>query len=112
MLSAAISGLRNAFTHTAKSGDVIEVIDRLEADDERRVAVLFEDDRGRERGFQAVRGLEANDAPEAAQRRPAGGRLHVVVERVQKTLHGQRCAQPLNHAPLDSGEGRQRRRAT
>jgi hypothetical protein len=34
---------------------VIEQIDRLEAENERRIAVLFEDDRGRDRRFEAVR---------------------------------------------------------
>jgi hypothetical protein len=33
---------------------VIEEIDRLEAEDERREAMLFENDGGRERGFQTV----------------------------------------------------------
>jgi hypothetical protein len=40
---------------------VIELVDRLEAQDERRIAVLLEDHRGRQRRFQAVRRARAHD---------------------------------------------------
>ena len=48
---------------------VIELVDRLEAEDERRIAVLLEDDGREERRLEAVRAAVADDAAEAAQRR-------------------------------------------
>src|SRR5438034_5632545 len=61
--------------------DVVEQVDRLEAQDERRVAVLLEDDGGRERGLETVRGATLDDAAKAAQRLAA--LLVVVRQRVQ-----------------------------
>ena len=52
---------------------VIELVDRFEAEHERRPAVLLEDHRGGQRRFQAVRGVVPDDAAEAAQRRAPGG---------------------------------------
>ena len=48
--------------------DVIEPVDRLEAEEQRRVAVLLERHRGEERRFQAVRGAVRDHAAEGAQR--------------------------------------------
>ena len=48
--------------------DVIEQVDRLEAEDERRVAVLLEDHRRRQRRLEAVRGASLHHAAKAAER--------------------------------------------
>ena len=60
---------------------VVEQVDRLEAEDQRRIAVLLEDDGRRERRFEAVRGAGADDAAERSQRLAA--LLGVVRQRVQ-----------------------------
>ena len=64
---------------------VVEQIDRLEAEDERRIAVLLEDDGRRERRLETVRRARAHDATEAAQRLTAG--LGVVRQGVEPRLH-------------------------
>ena len=70
---------------------MIEQIDRLEAEDQRRIAMLLEDDGRRERGFQAVRGAGADDAAKRSQRLAA---LFLVVRKiVQPVLDGGRRAQ-------------------
>ena len=76
---------------------VIELIDRLEAEHQRRVAVRFEDDGREERRFETVRAAVLDDAAEAAQRR-APARLLVVGQRVQVRLHRARRAQPRDRA--------------
>src|SRR5438045_300599 len=48
---------------------MIEVVDRFEAQDQWGIAVLLEDDCGEQRCFEAMRGPQSYDAPEAAQRR-------------------------------------------
>ena len=78
---------------------VIELVDRLEAEDQRRIAVLLEHDRREERRLEAVRAAVADDAAEAAQRR-AAARLVVVGQAVQIALHGERRAQPRDQPPL------------
>ena len=78
---------------------MIELVDRLEAEDERREAVLFEDDRGEERGFVTMRAAVAHNPAEAAQRRASSGLL-VVRELVKVPLHGERRPQPLDEPPL------------
>ncbi len=113
-MQAGIARSRNGSPSAVQAIDedhVVEVIDRLEAEDERRVSVLFEDDGGRERRLEAVRGPVANDSSEAAKRRAPGRRLSVVSERVEIALHGERRAQPLDEAPFDRRECRQRRGA-
>jgi len=65
--------------------DVIEMVDRLEAQDERRIAVVLEDDGGKERGLEAVRAAVFENAAETSQRRPSV-RLVVVRELVQIPL--------------------------
>ena len=71
---------------------VIELVDRLEAEDERRVAVLLEDDRREQRRLEAMRAAVADDAAKAAQRRAPAG-LVVVGQAVEVALNGERRAQ-------------------
>jgi hypothetical protein len=77
---------------------VIELVDRLEADDERRIAVLLEHGGGKQRRFETVRRVVPDDAAEAAQRRASGRRLGVVRKRVEVALNRQRRAQALDQA--------------
>jgi hypothetical protein len=88
---------------------VIQLVDRFEADDERRVAVLFEHRRGKKRRLETVRRVMADDAPEAAQRGAAGWRLGVVPKRIQVALDGERCAQPCDEPTLRCCEFQSRR---
>src|SRR6185436_780374 len=46
---------------------MIELVDRFEAEEQRRIAVRLEDDRGEQRGLEAMRAPLADDAAEAAQ---------------------------------------------
>ena len=73
---------------------MIELVDRFEADDKRRIAVLFEYGRRKQRRFEAMRGVMADDAAKTAQRGASGRRLGVVGKRVQLPLHVERRAQP------------------
>ena len=57
------SGLRSI-----DEDDVIEQVDRLEAQHERRIAMLLEDHGRRQRGFEAMRRSGPDDAAKAAQR--------------------------------------------
>ena len=77
---------------------VIEQVDRLEAEDERRIAVLLEDHRRRQRRLEAVRGAGANDAAEASQRLAA--LFGVVRQRIEPPLHGRGRAQPRDDPAL------------
>jgi hypothetical protein len=80
--------------------DVVELVDRLEAEDQRRIAVLLEHDGGEEGGLEAMRGAVADDAAEAAQGRAAGRRLGVIRQAVQIVLNGERRPQPRDQAAL------------
>ena len=83
---------------------MVEVVDRLEAEEQRRVAVRLEDDGGEQRRLETVRAPLADDAPEAAQRGPAA-RFLVVGQRVEVALDGARRPQPRDQAPLAGREG-------
>src|SRR5262245_7354127 len=72
--------------------DVIEVIDRFEAQDERGIAVLLEDDRGKERSLEAMSAAVAYDAAETAQR-GTSVRLLVVRQPIEIALDSERRAQ-------------------
>ena len=72
---------------------MIELVDRLEAEDERRVAVLLEHDRGEQRRLEAMRAAVADDAAKAAQR-GASVRLVVVGQAIQIALDRERRAKP------------------
>ena len=87
-MKARIAGPRHrppSSTALVDEDDVIERIDRLKAQDERRIAVLFERDSREQRGLEAVGAAVANDAAEAAQRRASPG-LVVVGKPVEVPL--------------------------
>ena len=75
---------------------VIEVVDRFEAENEWRVAMAFEDDRGGQRRLQAMHRVMRNDPAKAAKRRAPGGRLGVVGQPVQELLNERRRPQPAD----------------
>src|SRR5262245_1779004 len=87
---------------------VVEEIERLEAHDQRRIAVLLQQASGKQRGFETMGGMAPHDLTEAAQRARAGRRLGVVGEPVQVILHLRRRAQARNQAPLGRREGGER----
>ena len=72
---------------------VIEPVDRLEAEKQRGIPVLFEHNRRGERGFETVGGLIVDDASETSQLRPLGWRLGVVGQRIEVALHLRRRPQ-------------------
>src|SRR5262249_37584925 len=79
--------------------DVIELVDRFEAEDERRIAVLLEHDGGEERRFETMRAAVPADAAEAAE----GGapvRLLIVGKRVQELLDRDRRPEPRDEPAL------------
>src|SRR5258708_24180716 len=78
---------------------VVQFVDRFEAQDERRVAVLLERRCREQRGFQAMRTAFADDTAEGAQRGGAAGLL-VVRKIVQITLYGDRGRKPCDEPPL------------
>ena len=79
---------------------MIELVDRFEADDERRIAVLLEHRGRKQRRLEAVRGAMPDDAAKAAQRGAARRRLGVVGKRVQVALNRERRAQPRDQPSL------------
>jgi hypothetical protein len=78
---------------------VVQLVDRLEAEDERRIAVRLEDDGGEECRLETVGASLADDAAEAAQRGAAAGLL-VVGQLVQVALNGGRCSQACDQPTL------------
>jgi hypothetical protein len=81
---------------------VIEQVNRLEAKEQRRVAVLLEDYSGSKRCFKTVGRAGANDTAESPHRVAA---LFIVVwESIQPALNRGRCTQPVNQALLGRGE--------
>ena len=88
-MQARIARARHRSPSTAAPVDedhVVELVDRLEAQDERRIAVLFEHDGREQRGLEAVRAAMADDAAKASQRGAAGRRLRVVGQAVEEPL--------------------------
>src|SRR6202023_1688002 len=79
--------------------DVVELVNRFEAEDERRKPVRLEHDRGEQRRLEAMRAALAHDPAEAAQR-GAAARLLVVREIVQEALDREGRTQPRDEAPL------------
>src|SRR5215510_4432298 len=91
--------------------DVIEVINRFEAHDERRKSVLLQDAGGGQGRLEAVRRPVPQNLPKTSERFGVRLRFGVVGQLVEKTLHQDRGAQPPNQAPLrrrKGGEGRWR----
>ena len=69
---------------------VIQLVDRLEAEHERRKAVLLQDDRGEERRLEAVRAPVPHDAAKAAKRGSSGRWFGVVGKAIQISLDVER----------------------
>jgi hypothetical protein len=86
---------------------VVEQIDRLEAQYERRIAMLFEDDGRKECGLETVRCSRIDDATKTAQRLAAD--LGVVRQGVEPRLNGIRRSQARNEAALLRRERKPRR---
>ena len=84
---------------------VVEIVDRFEAQNERRVAVLLQNNGGKECRLEAVRGALTDDAAEAAQRR-AAVRLLVVWQSIEEALDEDGRSQPRNQPPLARREVR------
>jgi hypothetical protein len=82
-----------------KKDHVIEVVDRLEAQNQRRKTVLLEDDGGEERRLEAMRAAVPDDSAEAPQG-CATVRLLVVRQPVEIALNIQRRPQPRNQPSL------------
>src|SRR5919107_343255 len=89
--------------------DVVEPVLRLEAQEQGRVAVLFEHGRREERGLKTMRLAALHDAAEAAQRRPRA--LAVVPKPGEVTLHLLGAAQSLHERPFPAPESLPCRRA-
>jgi hypothetical protein len=78
---------------------MIERVDRFEAENEWRVSVLLEDDRRKERRFEAMGAAMGDDAPEASQ----GGapmRFLVVGEVIEILLDLSWSVQSSDETPL------------
>ncbi len=88
---------------------VVELVDRFEADDERRIPVLFKHGCRKQRRLEAMRRPMTDDPAEAAQRRAAGWRLRVVGKRVEVALDGQRRPQPGDEPTLGRCQRQSRR---
>src|SRR5207247_8362241 len=90
--------------------DVVEIVDRFETENERRIAVLLENHGGKEGCFQAMCTLVTDDTPEAPEGRSPCG-LGVVRQAVEKSLYRQRSVQAGNESAFTRGEDAPRRRA-
>jgi hypothetical protein len=80
--------------------DVIEVINRFEAHDERRKSVLLENAGGGQSRLKAVRRPVPQNLPKTSERFGARLRFGVVGQPVEKPLHQDRRAQPPNQTSL------------
>ena len=65
------------------------MVDRLEAQDERRVAMLFEHNRRKQSRFETMRAAMPDDAAKAAER-GASPRFVVVGQTIEETLNRER----------------------
>src|SRR4029078_7966282 len=83
--------------------DVIELVDRFEAQHQRRIPMLLEDHGGEQRGLQAM-GAAVLDDPAEASQRGAPMRLVVVRQVVQEPLNQHRRAKPRDQTPLARAE--------
>ena len=96
----SISTLRSSGPFLIHENHMVELVDRLEADDERRIPMLLEHRRREERRLEAMRGVMPHDAAKTAQRGAARRRLGVVGKRVQIALNRERRAQPRDQPSL------------
>jgi hypothetical protein len=81
---------------------VIEQVDRLEAEHERRIPVLFENSRGKQCSFETVSSARARDTAKAAH--GVSGRLSIVWKVVEPSLNRQRRAELVYESPLAGGK--------
>ena len=86
---------------------MIEQIDRLEAENQRRVAMLLEDHSRRECGLEAMRHPRPDHTTKAAERLTAC--LDVVRQVVEPLLDGAGRPETRHYALLRRGEGQIRR---
>src|ERR1051325_867292 len=88
--------------------DVIQLILRFEAEQQRRIAVLFQHDRRHQRRFHTVCLFAPQDFTKGTLRLALA--LPVIRQRAQVALYLSRSPQPLNQAPLFSVESISARR--
>src|SRR5688572_12660461 len=103
-VQSRIPGARNrspSFWALVYEQHVIEKIDRLEAEHERRVTVLLQHCGREENRLQAVGGARANDATEASHR--VAVQLSVIRKLVEPRLNGGWGAQPHDDPALGRG---------
>jgi len=105
-VQASVPGARDRTPSTAAAKDEDHVVDavlRLEADDERRIAVLLKDHRGHERRLETVSGAVTDHLAVRPQRLAL--QLPVVREAAKELLDLFRGAMPLDDSPLFACEG-------
>src|SRR5258708_557485 len=92
-VQTGIAGSRHRSPSTLpliQKDDVIKMVDRFEAEDERGVTVLFEGDGGKERGFETMCAAGPYDTAKAPQGRPAV-RFLVVRQAIEVSLNVEWC---------------------
>src|SRR3990170_8065521 len=102
---AGVTGLRDGAPRSPASKeehDVIEFVDGLHVEEQRRVTVLLHDHCCAESRFEAVGGAEPRDDAERPQGFPV--LLVVVWEGPQPTLNQFRSPEPLDEGPFPAGE--------
>ena len=97
-------------TFAVEKEHMVEAVDQLEGEQQRRVAVVLEHAGREQRGFEAVRRAMPHHLPEAPQR--VAALFRVVGQPVEIALHRIRRAQPLDQAALGGGEGSERGRTS
>jgi hypothetical protein len=88
---------------------MVEEVHRLEAQNQRGPSVLLHDHGRKQRRLEAVCRASLDDAAKGAK--CLAGFLGVVRQGVQIPLHGQRCGESSDEAPLSRRERSQRRSA-
>ncbi len=98
----APSGLRPIYID-----DVIEKIDRLEAEYQWWIAVLLECDCCEERCLETMRGARPDDTAKSTHR--VASRLSIVWQFVEPSLDREWSAQSVDDSPLDCSQGQRGR---
>ena len=80
--------------------DVVQLVDRLEAQYQRRIAVLLQHHGCRQHRLETVGGLMAHNTAKAAERRLTGRGLGVVWQRVEEPLDIGRRVEPFDQPPF------------
>ena len=89
---------------------MVEVVDRVEIEQERRISVLLQNAGCRECRLETVSSAPPDHLPEAPERDAAGRRLGIVSQPVQVALDARRRGAPLNDLPFRARKGGYRRR--